>query len=225
MGTVLISVLAGLIVAVVSGVLVDRIRRRADRDERANPRLEVVQASFVRDDDESLTLDITVRNLGTTSCPIQEARFSGIEVWRFPRPMSPMFRPISHTYDVDLGSDSASVVLHQVVPPGDVDRFAFRLGTSKPIPPGIGSFLYLFSLELALHKPTATQDLGRFLVDIRQPMRFLGMHGVEESLEWRQKLAERARELASLIDSDTQVDPRARIVLDNLCRPLELPAD
>jgi len=216
--TVVIPALVAIAVATVSAVIADRIKRRADRRERADARLELLAVDFVRAEDafESLTLDITVRNPGTTTCPIQGARFSDIETWRFPRPLSPSFRRISHTYDADLGGDSDNVVLHQGVPPGEIDRFAFRLGTSRPLSPGLGSFLYLFRLELILNNPTATLDLGRFLVDIRQPVRVLGYHGMPEAREWRQQLAERARALAKIVESDTHVESRAREVLDKL---------
>lgn len=218
MSTVIVSALVAIAVATVSAVIADRIKRRADRRERVDARLELVAANFTRDDDalETLTLDITVRNPGTTTCPIQAARFYDIEVWPFPRPLSPSFRRISHTYDADFGGDSDNVVLHQGVPPGDIDRFAFRLGTSRPIAPGLGSFLYLFRVELILSNPTATLGLGRFLVDVRQPVRVLGCHGMPETIEWRQQLAERARVLAKIVESGTHVESRAQKVLDKL---------
>jgi hypothetical protein len=218
LSTLIVSALVAIVVATVSAVIADRIKRRADRRERTDARLELVAVDFTRGDDafESLTLDITVRNPGTTTCPIQAARFYDIEVWQFPRPLAPSFRRISHTYDADLGGDSDNVVLHQGVPPGDIDRFAFRLGTSRPLSPGLGSFLYLFRLELTLSNPTATLDLGRFLVDVRQPVRVLGYHGMPETIEWRQQLAERARALAKFVESDAHVEPRAREVLDKL---------
>jgi hypothetical protein len=214
----IVSALVAIVVATVSAVIADRIKRRADRRERADAHLELVAVDFTRDDDafETLTLDITVRNADTTTCPIQAALFYDIEVWQFPRPLSPSFRRISHTYDADLGGGSDKVVLHQGVPPGDVDRFAFRLGTSRPLPPGLGSFLYLFRLELILNNPTANLDLGRFLVDVRQPLRVLGYHGMPETREWRQQLAERARALARIVESDTHVESRAQEVLNKL---------
>jgi hypothetical protein len=217
--TVVFSVLGAIAVATVSAVLADRLKRRSDRQERKQARLELVDVSFTRADDEfeSLTLEITVRNLSDTmACPIQAARFSGIEVWQFPFPMMPSFRPVSQTYDADLGGDSDHVVLHQGIAAGEIERFAIRLGTSRPLAPGRGSFLYLFDLELVLNSPTATLDLGRFLVDLRQPVRLHGWHGTSGATEWHQQLAERARQLAEIVETDTYVEVRARKVLDNL---------
>jgi hypothetical protein len=206
----LVSIIVAVAVAIVSGLILDRLRRRTDRKERRSADLELIDVAFVRDDDEfeSLSLDIRVRNLGTTVCPIQAAQFMDIQIWQFPRPVRPSFRPISHTYDADLGGESAYATLSQGVLPGEMDRFAIRLGTSRPLPPGLGSYLYLFRLELVLNGG-ATLSLGRFLVDIRQPIRIHGTHGMAETMEWRQQLAARARTLMAIVDDDARVDPRA----------------
>ncbi len=217
--TILIPALVAIAVATISAVLADRIKRRADRHEGAQARLELVAVNFTRADDklETLSLDITVRNLSaTTTCPIQAARFYDIEVWPFPRPMFPSLRRVSHIYDADLGDDFDYVEMHQGVPPGDIDRFAIRLGTSRPVGHGLGSYLYLFRVELILNEPATALPLGRFLVDIRQPVKVYGAHGNSETAVWRQTLVERARELAKLVENDAQVEPRARKVLDNI---------
>jgi hypothetical protein len=213
--------LIGVAGAAAVAVAVELYRRRV----RADSDLEVVRVDVTTDEERnrSPVLDVTVRNRGTAPAMIHELLVSEVEVWAFPAAVRPSARPVSWTYDIDLGSDNQVHRLSQEVRGGDGDRFEIRLGTSKAIFPFEGGYLYLFAAALVLDAARHTLDLGTFLVRVPQPMRVLGYRRVKRSEQEEQTAIANARRLAERVSNGVVIQDRARTILDEVLGGQKLP--
>jgi hypothetical protein len=207
----LISLAGAAIIAIAREVYLRRTARGSE--------LEVVRVDVKTDEDFSPVLDITVRNTGTAPAMIHEFIVDGIEVWAFPHPGKPSARPVSRRYEVDLRGDADQFHrLSQEVRGGDGDRFEIRLGTSDPIFPYVGGFLYLFRAALVVDAARRELELGRFLVRLPQPMRALGIHGVGRDEQELRELVEKAKRLTERVSNGVIVHDRAQAILDEVER-------
>jgi hypothetical protein len=150
---------------------------------------------------------------------VHELILDDIDVWAFPRSVSPSALPVSTTYQADVGIGKRTAVrLSQEIRPGEADRFAVQLGTSKPIFPFVGGFLYLFRASLIVDRRHRSLPLGRFLARIPQPMKVLGYHGVSGPDPHLDELVAKAVELEALVEAGVYVQPSAQAVLNELIR-------
>jgi hypothetical protein len=222
--TTLLAALIGLPVAIAAGVVVDRLRRRAERREAGTALLEISRVDFQRDDESPFpTIDITVRNLRAVACVIKAAEIRDVQLWSFPPHARPSHEPVSWTYDADLSEPTQCIRLSQVVGPLGADRFAIRCGTTKPVYPYVGHFLYLFAIDLILNDGER-QHLGRFLAHIPQPVIILGLFSAPLSPAEVDDLVGQASALAAQLTPETRVDPRAKDALAEI-KSLSEPAD
>lgn len=212
----LVGVAGAAIIAVSRELYVRRTGRRSD--------LEVVRVDITTDQDLSPVLDVTVRNRGMASAMTHELVVDGIEVWTFPRAVRPSARPVSWRYEIDLGVGGDQVHrISQEVRGGEGDRFEIRLGTSEPIFPFVGGFLYLFRAVLRVDATRTELVLGRFLVRVPQPMRVLGYHGAGRSQEELQDHREKAKRLVERVSRGILVQDRAQGILDEVLLGKALP--
>lgn len=204
-----------------AGALGAFARRALDLRRGRRSTVEVVRVDLNagEKDDRCAVLDITLRNTGPAPAVVHELVLDDIEVWAFPRTVSPSALPIAATYQADLGASTHTVVrLSQEIRPGEADRFAVQLGTSKPIFPFVGGFLYLFTASLTIDRGRRSTPLGRFLARIPQPMLVRGYHGVGGPDPRVDELVAKAVELESIIQTGVHVQPSAQAVLNELIR-------
>jgi len=159
-----------------------------------------------------------VRNTGRSACVVHEFGVEDLEQWSFPSGMRPNALKVSWSYQVDLfpQSQSRTFRISQVVGPGEADRFDIRLGTSSATYPFTGYFLYLFSAYLVVNAERKKFDIGRFLVDLPQPMEFLAATSVGLSESERKALAKRGRQLRGEVDESVTISRRAEAALEAL---------
>jgi hypothetical protein len=211
-----IAAALGVAAALIAAVVAELLRRRGGRAE-SETNLEITRVDFQREDDEFFpSLDITLRNLSTTSCVITEAEIFNVTTWEFPPESWPSALKISRTYDADLGQQTQSIRLSQAVEPQGVDRFALRLGTSRPLYPYVGYYLYLFNVSLKVNNSRKKLDLGCFLVSIPQPMQIQGLTTVPPRPGKIKLLKEKAQRLLQQVEKGVYVDPVAEQGLQEL---------
>jgi hypothetical protein len=182
--------------------------------------LEIVRADFKTGTGKNPfpTLDITVRNTGRSACVIHEFGVDDLEQWSFPSGMRPSALKVSWSYAIDLFPESRSRTyrISQVVKPGEADRFDIRLGTSSATYPFMGYFLYQFSAYLVVNAERKRFDIGRFLVDLPQPMTVMAATSVGLSESELKAMAERARELRGKVDEGVTISKGAKVALEEL---------
>lgn len=191
------------------------VNPREDRDSE----LELVRVDVHpgSEDDPFPVLDITARNRGTVSAVIHELVIRDVEVWAFRPGLRPSALPVSWRYDVDLGGDQRRVHrVSQAVGGGEADRFEVRLGTSEPIYPFVGHFLYLFHAALVIDANRHELPLGSFLVRLPQPMQLQGSFNAGLDEHELRDLETRARKLALRVATEVTVQAEALQALDEL---------
>lgn len=121
-------------------------------------------------------LDVTIENTGTTSGVLHELVLEQVQVFPFPASAWPEALEVSWTYDADLSQPGQTVRISEVVPPAGAARFQVRLGTTQPIYPYLGHFLYWFRASAVHGHARSVLDLGAFLVRITQPAEVHGSY-------------------------------------------------
>ncbi len=210
------AAIIGLPIALVAVVAAEFLRRRGRRVE-CEVNLEVTRVDFERSTEEFFPcLDITLRNLSATSCILTDAEVSNVSVWEFPPESRPSALEISATYDADLSRKQEVIRMSQSIDPGGVDRFAIRLGTSRPIPPFVGYYLHLFDLSLKVNGSRSVIKLGRYLASIPQPMEIRGLYTPPLTPQKIELLKDRAQQLSERVENGVNIDPVAKQALKEL---------
>jgi hypothetical protein len=174
--------------------------------------LDIIRVDIVpgTDDDPFPLLDITVCNRGGATAVLHELLIEDTKVWVFARRGGPSARPVSWTYDIDIGAEPPRHWrISQSVEPNNTDRFQVRLGLSRWQPPGQGLFVYTFRVSLILDKDARAAEVGMCVAVIPQPILILGYHHYPLTVEELTILDTRAEELESLIANAAVVQPQA----------------
>jgi hypothetical protein len=188
-------------------MLIEAVHR--PRIERAE--LDVIRVDIVSgtEDDRFPLLDITVCNRGGATAVLHELLIEDTKVWVFARRGGASARPVSWTYDIDIGAEPPQRWrISQSVEPNDTDRFQVRLGLSRWQPPGKGLFIYTFRASLILDRDARGVEIGTCVTEIPQPIRIHGYRQYPLTSEELAALDTRAERLASLISDAAVVQPQ-----------------
>lgn len=181
-------------------------RRHVQRAELDVVRVDIVSGTEA---DRFPLLDITVCNRGGATAVLHELVIEDTEVWVFAGRGGPSARPVSWTYDIDVGAEPPQRWrISQSVGPNDTDRFEVRLGLSRWHPPGKGLFIYTFRASVILDREARPVQIGTCVAVIPQPIRILGYHRYPLTDQELAALDTRAEQLASVIADAAVVQPR-----------------